>query len=673
MLRIRHLNITINTDRGVFGARRDFRDGLNVVRAENWAGKSTLLQSIIYALGLEGMFTPSHEVPLPHAVTDYLETPSGRAKVLDSMVSIEIENAKGQFMTAQRSIAGERHRHLITVYDGRAITSQEGLETRTDYFVRERNAATSERGFHARLADFIGWTLPSAPRFNDEDCLLYVETIFPLLYVEQKLGWGRIPAKFPTWLGIRDVARRTVEFLLGLDAYAIAIERVAVQDEITRLRGEWTTLRSQTAKMIAAAGGLVNALPAEPVSAWPPDVAPHMLMSRSNHWIPFGEYRDVIRNRLKTLIVEPIPSAQSVQPQLGLELQEAEGHLAEREHAIRALLNKIETEREEADALRQRIAAIQDDLRKYKDVRRLRKLGSDDEVHLVGGACPTCHQELVDSLLDTSKKAEPMSVDQNVSFYEEQVQLFSAVLLNSEDSIKSSEIQLQAHRAEVEKLRDRIRAIRDTLVSAANTPSIEALTERIRLEQRGESLDRLAEQFNDAFSEFGQLAEEWRAVQERRARLPKGALSDADEKKIASLQQSFRGQLIDYKMGSVDPHELNISRDYYQPEIDGLNLGADVSGSDLIRMQWAYLLGLLEVGLTSGGSNHPGLLIMDEPQQQSVEESSFRAMLRYAANRKGAQVILATSHERHELDQYLAQLGDVTLYEYNDDRILGKL
>ncbi|MFZ0662384.1 MAG: hypothetical protein WAM66_06795 [Acidobacteriaceae bacterium] len=673
MLRIRHLNITINTDKGVFGAKRDFHDGLNVVRAENWAGKSTLLQSIIYALGLEGMFTPSHEVPLPHAVTDYLESSAGRAKVLDSMVSLEIENSKGQFMTAQRSIAGERHRHLITVYDGRAITAQKGLETRTDYFVRERNAATSERGFHAKLVEFIDWTLPTAPRFNDEDCLLYLETIFPLLYVEQKLGWGRIPARFPTWLGIRDVARRTIEFLLGLDAYAIAIERVAVQDEISRLRGEWTTLRSQTAKVVAAAGGLVNALPAEPVSAWPPDVPPHMLMSRSNQWVPFTEYQQVIRERLETLVSATVPSAQAAKPRLQPELQDAEGQLAEREHAIRALLNKIETERDEADALRQRISAVQDDLRKYKDVRRLRKLGSDDAVHLIGAVCPTCHQELVDSLLDTSKKAEPMSVDQNISFYEEQVQLFSAVLSNSEDSIKSSEIQLQAHRAEVEKLRDQIRAIRETLVSASNTPSIEALTERIRLEQRAESLDRLAAQFDDAYSEFGQLAEEWRTVQERRARLPKGALSDQDEGKISALQQSFRDQLIDYKMGSVEPSELNISHDYYQPEIAGLNLGADVSGSDLIRMQWAYLLGLLEVGLHSPGSNHPGVLIMDEPQQQSVEENSFRAMLRYAATRKGAQVIVATSHERRELDQYLAQLADVTLYEYNDERILGRL
>ena len=376
---------------------------------------------------------------------------------------------------------------------------------------------------------------------------------------------------------------------------------------------------------------------------------------------------------MNDLLSAPIPSAQSVRTEIETELEETEARLAEREHAIQVLLNKVEAERSEADALSQRIAAVEDDLRRYKDVRRLRKLGSDDGLEILRGVCPTCHQEMVDSLLDTSKKAEPMSVDQNVSFYEEQVQLFGAVLANSETSITSGEIQLQAHRTEVEKLRDRIRSIRETLVSSADTPSIEALTERIRLEQRVENLDQLAANFDDAFSEFGQLADEWKAVLERRARLPKGALSDNDERKIAELQQAFRNQLLAYKMGSVDPNELNISRDYYQPEIAGLNLGADVSGSDLIRLQWAYLLGLLEVGLTSPENNHPGLLIMDEPQQQSVEENSFRAMLHYAASRKGAQIIIATSHERQEIDTFLGTLGAVTLYEYNDDRVLDRL
>lgn len=128
MLRIRHLFININTDQGVFGTRQNFEDGLNVIRAENYAGKSQTVESISYALGMEGMRGPSHAVPLAHALTEYLEfTVEGKkknAKVIDSMVSVEIENGKGEFLTVQRAIAGDRHKHLMTVYEGRAITKE---------------------------------------------------------------------------------------------------------------------------------------------------------------------------------------------------------------------------------------------------------------------------------------------------------------------------------------------------------------------------------------------------------------------------------------------------------------------------------------------------------------------------------------------------------------------
>src|SRR5580692_10672900 len=141
MLRIRHLFITINTDKGLFGTRQNFFDGLNVIRAENYAGKSQVVQAIMYALGMEGMQGPSHAVPLAHALTEYLDYDQvgkkGKATVIDSMVSLEIENSKGEYLTVQRAIAGSRNKHLMTVYEGRAITKKEGLATVRDYFVRE--------------------------------------------------------------------------------------------------------------------------------------------------------------------------------------------------------------------------------------------------------------------------------------------------------------------------------------------------------------------------------------------------------------------------------------------------------------------------------------------------------------------------------------------------------
>src|SRR5208337_2733732 len=92
-------------------------------------------------------------------------------------------------------------------------------------------------------------------------------------------------------------------------------------------------------------------------------------------------------------------------------------------------------------------------------ILHLSSRGGKPEV--ITGHCPTCHQELADSLLDTANKATPMTVDQNVSFYEEEIQLFTAVHANAMNNIETAEKDLRAHRAEVTRLRERIRDIRE--------------------------------------------------------------------------------------------------------------------------------------------------------------------------------------------------------------------
>ena len=109
-------------------------------------------------------------------------------------------------------------------------------------------------------------------------------------------------------------------------------------------------------------------------------------------------------------------------------------------------------------------------------------------------------------------------------------------------------------------------------------------------------------------------------------------------------------------MESLEPDTVGISRGNYEPESSGLNLSADVSASDLIRMQWAYLLALVETGRTLK-TNHPGLLIMDEPQQQSVQEQDFRATIAYAVRLPQTQLIIATSDESQTLPAFLKASG----------------
>jgi hypothetical protein len=57
-LHIRHLRLRAETSSGPFGADIPFSTGLNVLWADNTKGKSTSLQGLLYALGLERMLSP---------------------------------------------------------------------------------------------------------------------------------------------------------------------------------------------------------------------------------------------------------------------------------------------------------------------------------------------------------------------------------------------------------------------------------------------------------------------------------------------------------------------------------------------------------------------------------------------------------------------------------------
>ena len=146
MLRFGKLSISVTTDKGLFGLSHSFTPGMNIIRAKNWAGKSNCPQEFDLCLGLEGMFSPSQDTPLPHVLTDYIDLPEGDAKVSESWVSVELSNARNETITVSRPIAGARDRHLISVRAGAALTSPDSAGASVDYFVRTPRAAVSSRG-----------------------------------------------------------------------------------------------------------------------------------------------------------------------------------------------------------------------------------------------------------------------------------------------------------------------------------------------------------------------------------------------------------------------------------------------------------------------------------------------------------------------------------------------
>jgi hypothetical protein len=123
---------------------------------------------------------------------------------------------------------------------------------------------------------------------------------------------------------------------------------------------------------------------------------------------------------------------------------------------------------------------------------------------------------------------------------------------------------------------------------------------------------------------------------------------------LAKVTNSLRSLAAEFGFSTFAADELTIDEDSYRPQKEGYEIGFETSASDAIRLKWAYQLGLLELS-RHHRTNHPGMLLLDEPRQQSSSKVSFGRLLeRAAGHRQGdQQVIVSTSEDLDTLTPIL--------------------
>lgn len=654
-IKVRQLELSVTTVKGKYGVSIPFSDGFTILRAENTSGKSTCVQAIVYALGLEAMLGPSRETPLPPAMTKLIEDDGVEIPVLESSVFLEIENARGQVMTVQRTAAGSRDTRLISAWDGPLLTSKGATANQRDFFVRDKGAAQRPDGFHYHLAQFLEWNLPMVSKFDGSECPLYLECIFPIILVEQKHGWSSLHANMPTFFGIQEAWKRAVEFVLGLQAHGLIVEAQRLRQEEADARSRWKALSTQADALAETVGGVSQGVPSTPTADWPPKKSPSIAIPNEKNWTALSDVLTRDKAHLKKLQGEPVPTANQAADQVSKELDASRHKLNEWSFVASDLQDEVNAEAQQLESIRVRLLALGEDLLKNQDANKLRALGSTLQLSIAKDECPTCHQHVVDALLPQIEARPPMAIEDTITFIKQQKDLFQRMEANSQRVIQAKTRKLQVAQGQVEGLRGRIRALRETLVSDGRSPSVEAIQTRIRLEEDIRIKEKALHRFQGLAADFSDLAESWKHIQARRKALPKEGLSGAEKQKLNALSGHFKGQLNDYGFTSFDTGLIDISKETYRPTREGFDLGFDISASDNIRVIWAYLMALLEIARTSE-TNHPGILVFDEPRQQDASASSFQALLQrcvHAGNFQ-QQILIATSEPTASLRSMLA-------------------
>lgn len=671
MIQLRHLRLRSFTATRAFGTDIPLEAGLNVVQAPNTSGKSTCLQAIIYALGLERSLGPQLIVPLPYAMREQIhqfkEDPY--ELVLQSYVELEIANAQGEIVVLHRDVVGEKSTKLIQTWSGPSLSSEMPRGEQRDFFVLDGGSATNESGFHAFLAHFLDWDLPIVARYDGTECPLYLEAIFPMLFVEQKRGWSSIQGPFPTYLRIQDVARRVMEFLLDLETAKNRRRRAELRAAISELLGRWSD-RRKSLEEAATRVGRIRGLAVQPSAEFAAAPTLDLQLYYQGEWTRLADVLQIATGRVAELEASQVETVEQAAPDIQARVTELRSQLDALSAVLEAVRGEYGAETQDNEALEERVGALETDLKRNQDAQKLQRLGSELGRAAWENVCPTCHQGVSNELLPTVDSVG-MALDENIAFIKSQLELYRSGLANSRERLQEIAARYRGSERDLQDKQQQLRALRQELTRPSASPSRAAIEEIVRLQAFVDRLEGVDELANSLLDELREIASEWALATSNLRQLPADELTVADKLKIEHLQTAIRRHLERYGFRSFQPGEISLSYDNFRPlvlrndkgETVEKEINFEMSASDAIRLKWAYYLSCMEL-MRDFSVNHPGLAIFDEPGQQEVESSSLFEFLRSAAqsSQHGQQVLVSTSETYEAVSATLGESANIVSF-----------
>ena len=655
MLVIRRLKIKIYTEKGIYGFDQCFYTGLNIIASEsNTSGKSSIINGLYYGLGFEQLIEGSGigSKTLSQAFTKQIRIDDDEhgkeLPVIESEVQVELSNGK-DVITARRFAKHEKRKdNLITVYYSNIENMYSASTKCSDMYVNMPFAARHELGFHKFLAEFLEMDLPEVPMTNGADGMLYIQAIFGALFIEQKHGWAGFLNGVP-YLGIAEVKKRIVEYLLALSSLANERARKLQKRNEESLVLEWRNLCSNFKEISSDQQITIENLPDSPILSREDLNAIKLTKNK----LAISDYLLNLKKQVKDL--------ESVEPQITTEnrerietaLKKVQQDIIEKQLELDKAQQLEYTARINLNKTRKSLEIIQTDILNNKDAKRLRDLGSQQGIENFDHICPTCGQEINDSLL---RDKTVMSIDENLAHLQNQEKLFLYTEQAQSKALKELRTSIERISASINDLRKLESVLQGDLVKVKNDYSFANAYQKAKMDIEIDSISKVIEKSEEIGQKLATLSDKWCKCMAEKERLGKKVLDETDSYKLNILGNEFANLLKEFGYKSTQHFEnIKISEDTFLPTINGFDMRYDSSASDELRNIWAFTLALLNVSITNGG-NHPRILIYDEPKQQSVVDESFKKLCEKLINHTDTQIIIGVTASDNGVKAVLSEL-----------------
>jgi hypothetical protein len=657
---MRFVSVTLNVRTEASSARyyTEFGSGLNVIEAPNSWGKSTLVQSLVYGLGLEGSFSASHLSPLGEAMTTSIELDGYRQAVVESSVTLVVANDRGELLKTQRWATSLSHdRHLVRTWTARDLAELNDADP-VDLYVREAGAAVNELGFHRTLAEFIGWNLPSVPTFGGGERPLYLEVLFPMFYIEQKYGWSGLAPRIPTHYQIQSPYRRAAEFVLGLASLERFREIELRRQNLVEVNARAREQQAQLERVLIENGWRLRR-PVQPrqsgsdvLNATSEDAALEV-ETAADEWLPVETYITALTAELATAREIKVASAGERTEQARLELRAAEREvrvLGARAARFQELLDESNAEHQ---SLTERSTELEADRARLIDIAKIQRLGSELSLPSLDAAhCPTCAQSLDAQHVVTGIV---LDIAANTKLVTSELSTVASLLERASSRQRALLGRIQSEQGRLQDARQAVRTLRDELTSQTNAPSVSQVRSQLVLEGRISSTRRAFEQVSELTGDLSTTLAEAALAESHLRALRRADTESEDSEVVRQFQRELRVALGEFGFSSLPVEEVTISERTLLPEHEGFELTFDInhglSASDTIRAKWAYYTALATVCASRSTARPLGTLIMDEPRQQEAARNSVSALYRELSEvGRHQQVIVASSADTVDLD-----------------------
>ncbi len=652
MLKINNIKIEVNTNNGLFGAFHSFKSGLNIVRGNNTSGKSSLFQAIVYALGFEELIGGRFEKTMQSVLKDQVEYPKSTFhSVLQSFVLLEIENSNGDIITIRRFVQNpNRKSQLIDVYFGSLLVN-DTLESRPMFIHDNGGASDINYGFHLYLEDFLNWELPKVLTNKGDLRKIYIQQVASSFIIEQKSGWSDFFATMPIY-GLNNKEARIVEFILDMDVYGNKMKKQELGITKRILENDWLNLSKRFERFAEKGGGKLVGLSQSPIIINNINEI-NILLSKDEIDYSISNYLDLIIEELDILNqVETI----SVKDKIGDNetlITKNEEKLNQISFDVEMISSELTFDNQKLSNFNYQLENLNEDLRKNKGASKVQKMGAEIDLKVSENTCPTCDQEINDSLLPLSVKQVPMRLEDNISFLSAQIKMLDVNIESLESRIIAKNKQLKNLRGSQSNLRSQIRELKKELISDERLPSIIDIEYRLNLKKRIEFYSKYLEDLSELKDELSTLSVKWEGILGEQEKLKTDTFSPNDITKLKSLTNNFKSLLTTFSYSSKTINDIAISDENYLPLAkkpnDNLfyNIRFDSSASDFVRSIWAYTCSLYKTSIENNG-NHPNLLMFDEPKQQDMSISDFTNFLKELSTYNKAQTLLFASFENSD-------------------------